>query len=198
MKRIITMSLALLGASLSAATVEWNVFAVRQDQDLGACSIYYYGGDKTPEIGFRVQGDSLVADSAMINCGCSVALWALGIFDDVITEEYVRNCQMVGDVYFSDLGEITLSDMLFVEGEEYYLVLAGKGCDVYYTSWVNFAVEDGAISIIGSAVSDGSLYVGGGAVTIPEPSGGLLLILGVAMLALKRKTRARNNGTTRP
>ena len=60
----------------------------------------------------------------------------------------------------------------------------------YYYGWVNLTLGyDGSIYAYGAFDEDGGpVVVGGGAWTggIPEPSGGMLLLLGVAVLGLKR------------
>ena len=184
MKKIILFVFALFDLILSAATVEWDVFEARVYDDVGGLSIYYYGGNMTPELGLVRNGDDFIADETLINCGFSAAIWAIGTFGDVITEDYVRDCTLVADVWFSDPGKITLSDFEFLDGDEYYLVLVGHGYDGEYSAWVNIEVEDGEILILNSALSTGALYVGGGA--IPEPSSGLLIAIGLIAIALRR------------
>ena len=85
----------------------------------------------------------------------------------------------------------------FVEQPDFYLVFVAENWEDYVSGaanphrwygWVNLAVNaDGALDVIGSdvAVYGDPLTVGGG--TTPEPSSGLLLLLGTAMLAVRRK-----------
>ena len=54
--------------------------------------------------------------------------------------------------------------------------------------WVELYNDNGTIAVGNSAymLAGGSLYVGGGEV-IPEPSSGMLILFGAALLALKRR-----------
>ena len=65
----------------------------------------------------------------------------------------------------------------------------------YYYGWVNVTLDyDGSIYAYGAVDEDGGpMVVGGGAWTggIPEPSGGMLLLIGVAVLELRRKNYVR-------
>ena len=55
--------------------------------------------------------------------------------------------------------------------------------------WVSLGANGDAVVVVDGAYGlDGDAMIVGG-YAVPEPSGGLLLILGVAVLALKRKTR---------
>ena len=57
----------------------------------------------------------------------------------------------------------------------------------YYYGWAEYMVDvDGTFRLLNSAIDfdGGAMVVGGGAV--PEPTGGLLLLVGVAALALRR------------
>lgn len=59
----------------------------------------------------------------------------------------------------------------------------------YYYGWAEYVVdEDGTFKILNSAIDfdGGAMIVGAGA--IPEPTSGLLLMLGVVALVLRRKT----------
>ena len=83
--------------------------------------------------------------------------------------------------------------------QEYYLIFAVENIDDYNSNaqdpryaygWAHFAVNgDTSLSLLGSAMSlDGSPVVVG---AIPEPSAGVLAVLGVALLALRRRRMER-------
>ena len=65
--------------------------------------------------------------------------------------------------------------------------LVGMDESIIY-GWIEFSINDG-IDITDSAIDldGGPMIVGGGAYSIPEPSGGLLFILGAAALGLRRR-----------
>ncbi len=76
-------------------------------------------------------------------------------------------------------------------GDDFYLAFVlGDGYDRSYVyGWVNIGVEvNGNLTLLGSAadLAGGPMIVGGGG-AIPEPSSGLLLLLGWAALGLRRK-----------
>ena len=88
--------------------------------------------------------------------------------------------------------------------QDYYLIFAVENLDDYNNNvsdpryaygWAHLAVnDDKSLSLLASAMSlDGSPLVVG---AIPEPSGGLLLLLGISLLALRRSalgSRERTN-----
>ena len=74
----------------------------------------------------------------------------------------------------------------FVEDEAILEIVRG---DAYY-GWVEFHVSDVAeVALLASAIDLGgdSVVVGGGLAPIPEPSAGVLLLLGLSALALRRR-----------
>ena len=76
--------------------------------------------------------------------------------------------------------------------ETYYLaLLGGENFDEYW-GWVELqGNQTDGLSVVSSALSkDGPLIVGGGLADpdpTPEPTSGMLIVLGVAGLALRRK-----------
>lgn len=69
--------------------------------------------------------------------------------------------------------------------------LNGRGADpsTCYTGWVEYMIDDsGKFNLLNSAIDfDGGPMIVG---AIPEPTSGLLLLLGIAGLALRRKSTA--------
>ena len=64
-----------------------------------------------------------------------------------------------------------------------------KRGDAYY-GWVEMcATGDTNVDVIASAVdlAGGAMIAGGGAAPTPEPSGGMLVVLGFAALTLRRR-----------
>lgn len=73
---------------------------------------------------------------------------------------------------------------------EIYEYLDGRRVEIptCYYGWAEYLIEsDGTISILSSALEldGGSIFVGGAA--IPEPTSGVLFVVGIGLLALRRK-----------
>ena len=96
--------------------------------------------------------------------------------------------EMAADVEYT-IGEVVLSGADFnghecpaSEGHTYLAVLGFNG--VHYYGWVEM---DGMTVVSSAITADGPLVIGTGIFAIPEPAGGLLVLLGVAALALRRR-----------
>ena len=97
-----------------------------------------------------------------------------GIYDVTVEQDYVT--------YLAFCGEILSGDSMSS--------LARTG--VYLYGWVSLEVDENGIPVLtGSAIDldGGPMIVGGGAWTggIPEPSGSMLFLFGVAVLGLRRR-----------
>lgn len=149
-----------------------------------------------------------------VNVGWNVALWVLATEGDVLSKGYFSQPHVVlKDDYnpmidqSSDLPQPTpiainsVGDSIDVHtGDRFYLALIGYWYeDVDQTvnplpipdladfyGWVELEAGQTELSLLGSAFSYSPLVVGGG-LAIPEPSAGLLLLLGLAALSLRRR-----------
>ena len=102
--------------------------------------------------------------------------------DDSGAENYVIAMDRDTTTYLAFCGEVLSGDNM------YSLERTG----VYLYGWVSLGVDENGIPVLtGSAIDldGGPMIVGGGAWTggIPEPSGGMLFLLGMAMLGLRRR-----------
>ena len=130
--------------------------------------------------------------------------WVKPTGDNVIVDEsatrhlseYVIH-QFIDAPAYED--SFSVSSFTVNTGEDFYLMFCVDtnypNLDVIY-GWVQLRMEmDGTISYLHSAydLDGGPMIVGGGAWTggIPEPSGGMLLLLGVAVLSLRREDRKK-------
>ena len=98
------------------------------------------------------------------------------------------------------LGEYSSEGTLNLHNNESaYIAVLGDSwnpdpAERYYTGWVEIRNVNGEIVIDSSALSFSSLRVGSGETfdglnAIPEPSGASLMLIGLGLLGLRRKTR---------
>jgi len=172
-------------------------------------TIQNYTGYITPEVGFSLSRngagniEALAPDSTYVNCGNSAGYWVRAYADDVITESYVKSAQLVADLWYD--GKVALGESInVVNGQTLYLALLGLDQayndpttgewirNMKYSAWVKVKVAGADLEILDSDLSYDSLVVGrhataGALNSIPEPTGGLLVLLGTAGLALRRR-----------
>ena len=104
--------------------------------------------------------------------------------------------------YVFSTGAQEYSDASLAEGTtyNYYLVLVDAAGENYYAQSYSYTARDGTATptadaftaaVSGATVSSGmtAFSTGGGGGDIPEPTSGLLLLVGGAMLALRRKQK---------
>ena len=126
---------------------------------------------------------------------------------DLIDESTTRH--LPSDAYFLhayiDDQEYGGTHQLQIEPDsDFYIMFASsdEGCMTtprYMYGWVNIGVDSfGNLSLLGSAIDlDGGPMVVGGGSAIPEPSGTLLILLGGAVLVMRRSGAIRRRPTKR-
>ena len=187
----------LVANSLVAADVRWNFVNASGSSNELYLSCYL---DRTFALGLWIES-SIVASGCRIQDTGTVANFSGNIMQsysgNVVSESTIRHRQM--DDYLNhswiDDGTVGGTHELYVnKDDDFYLMfvvcdgISGPGLNYVY-GWVNIGVEaNGNLTLLGSAVdlAGGPMIVGGGG-AIPEPSSGLLLLLGWAALGLRRK-----------
>ena len=150
-----------------------------------------------------------------VNAGWNVGIWVLAMAGDILSKEYFTqphivlkdsyNSMIDGSSHLpqpSPISVNSIGDSVGVaNGDKFYLALIGYWYDssgdsmdigaipdvADFYGWVEFEATRTELNILGSAFSYSPLVVGAGAVAIPEPSGALLVLLGLSTIALRRR-----------
>ena len=187
-RNVLLLLIAFMTVSdLFGATVIWDAF-----EQFGN-NFYYYGGP-TPEIGFSVMEADvyyIVATAdGQINAANPRAYWVRAEKGDVVNDGFLHSGEMVLDAYYSDRTEIEHGSVTAMKDSTFYLALIVDDADYY--GWLAIDVDkDGMLTLSHSVLSDteGILVVG----AIPEPSSAVLMLVGLAWLALRRRRHVRRD-----
>ena len=202
LRTIALLALSIFTLRGEAGEVRWNVFDLTMDGSmyyppLDGQAAGYYGGDITPEIGFlynrNQQGriTSITAAWELMNCGANANTWVLANYGD----ELITSADFLAK---TSVFENTIT--VPTRGTEFYLAFKGILFDydeqigmteLPYYGWVNLGVTrtDG-LYVNNSAVSIGNPIAVGSysALSTPEPTSGLLLLVGSALLLIRRRS----------
>ena len=186
MKKIVFVlfTCVLTELPVMGATVIWDAF------EQAGNGFYYYGGP-TPEINFSVElyPSVIVANAeGPVNAANPRSYWVEASAGDAVNDVYLFSdtARFVFDVYYTNPSEIRGFSVAAMKGSTFYLALVVDDADYY--GWLAIDVDsEGALHLAHSALStEPGIVVG----AIPEPSSAVLLLLGIAGLALRRrKTR---------
>ena len=211
MSRMIVMGVFvfLVAFPVFAATVSWSIRrqdwyresdnplittttingGVESKDDASGASIMGMIFTRTDTDGTHIKVYDYSGTAAPVN-----TRWLLAFYGDMLevsTLPSFKDVELTASYDFGTGGDKS------ADPSDFYLVFVAENWEDYVSGaanphrwygWVNLAVNaDGALDVIGSdvAVYGDPLTVGGG--TTPEPSSGLLLLLGTAMLAGRRK-----------
>lgn len=192
-RNAILMSIALFAVfELNGATVIWGAFEQSWN------NFYYYGGP-TPEISFSVDKTAryiFATADGPVNIANPRAYWVLAEFGDIVNDSLLASRDMILDAYYSDRSKIEYGGMsapvdstfylaLIVDDAEYYGWLAIY-VDMYGELWLAQSVLSTEPGIVVGAMPEPTIE------PTPEPSSGLLLLIGVAGLALRRRYNLRS------
>ena len=210
----VTMSMVLLvGSPVGfAATVIENPFAwscLHDDDISGRFSIEWYSVDFGigSSVWIDVMGNfvsdgnraTMTADGGVLE---SIGNWVKAEYGTCVDASTVRNQKEYFQRGPFDDGGTSTYDVTIEQDHITYLAFCGEilsgdmsslaRTGVYLYGWVSLGVDENGIPVLtGSAIDldGGPMIVGGGAWTggIPEPSGGMLFLLGMAMLGLRRR-----------
>jgi hypothetical protein len=165
------------------AEVIWDAF--KQDGN----EFYYYGGP-TPEINFTVgvyPAVIVAKHEGPLNAANPRAYWVQANVGDTVTDDYLFSDigRLILDAYYTDPTEISSYLVVAEKNTTFYLALIVDDADYY--GWLAIDVDSsGGLHLAHSALStEPGIVVG----AIPEPSSAVLLLLGFAGLALRRKGR---------
>lgn len=215
MKALATFALlSLLTITGEAGEIHWNTFEGSlmhvwiddgsvYGSEAQAYSVHDYSWSVfgSPEVIFKYTIDSYgditrATPINMCNAAAPMAYWVWAQSGDVLTDlsdfkkhDLVYECHCDG--IHNDVTGRGVS-LPYYGTETYYLaLLGGENFDEYW-GWVELeGNQTDGLNVVSSAVSkDGPLIVGGGLVhpgPVPEPTSGLIMFLGVAGLALRRR-----------
>ena len=205
MMRFLAAALLVFFAVRCDAAASWFSVANHDWGDESGISIYYYGF-ATPEVGFVATRDwhgdleKLTPSISYVNCGNSAAYWMLAYAGEEIGNSLMRNADLVLDAFYTNPSGHTEGDPLYVfDGDSFYLALIGNdgiaGAGSEYTAWVEVGVNGSTLEVLDDELSYGTLTVGQHPYTppsppitpTPEPTSGLLLLVGSAMLLIRRQ-----------
>ena len=185
------LAAALVSWSAHSASVEWNAFAVT-DWDSWWPGLWTIDSS-IGGMGINSNGD-IVADGSIYSSGDFGSYWVYASAGDYLAGfgDYAA-LPLAADLAFTSdnaIGGENINAHRDSDGKLYLAIIAKEGQDSpkYHYGWVYLQDK----TILSSALSDLPLYVGTGEV-IPEPSSGVLLLLGVAGLALGRKRLNRGD-----
>ena len=197
---VLATFLSLACVQCDGANIEWNTFDVYDfsSWEVGL-RLVQSGLPYAPGIAFSADGS--VNEAGSFNCDEGGSYWVYSFYGDalLIFDDYL-NRELAADVCYSSSG-ITSTGANFNGHEDLasnghtYLAIIGFNDmqldsdfnvihnHVEYFGWI----EMDGMSVVSSALSaDGPLRVGTGQV-LPEPSSDILLLLGLAGLALRRR-----------
>ena len=215
-KLLLFTLLILSAARIDAAEVLWGLFSSESSEihyGTPGAQLYHYGhsgtaaGNIQPEIGIQYwyTEDMLAAIDGCgpANVGMNGTIWIDALYGDVLIDSYFATCFASGDRLYVENGFFDpywAPETMYIRdvtiGETIYIAFAGLSGSVEtpvpYYGWLELNVEDNGLSLVSSALTYSSgLIVGTGDFSaIPEPSAGVLLLLGLAGLVLRRRPQA--------
>ena len=129
--------------------------------------------------------------------------WAIALYGEIVSEETFGSLVAIEDFYGND---ISTGGTLVENSSDFYMALKVSevlmGADNYevgqsWYGWVHVSIDDDLhMNLLGADIN-----LTGGAVTVgatPEPSSALLLLVGGALLALRRSRNVRFDLSTCP
>ena len=154
------------------------------------------GAVNAPAVGALSAGTAYIFESSaaetILAAFAAGEDWTVGAYDSSeITSAGKVTAKTASPFEYGGTGVAAHMDAIFafaqtIEGEKYLYISTVAGADGTAVSAQTLQFTEGGVS---TAIKDKNTYAGAGwyGSTVPEPTSGLLLLLGVAGLALKRR-----------
>ena len=199
--KLIVIMLCWLNAHvLLAMSTDWKTLSLEENGSDLAGRVHY--SLQSFEFGFvpmcgTVSADNLTLsfdEGGYMEFSNALVLSMVGVENN---ETYMRGQSsyhylsesLYGDPYSTDYR--TDSPLVIPKGNSVYVAVAGHSklyTDEILYGWAKLSVGlDGMLHLDDSALAPRGVFVVVGQSSIPEPSGGMLLLLGVAVLVLRRR-----------
>lgn len=178
--------------TLKGATVEWDVSQVYYDHSaIGDSGMLFTIGRPFLNIYAEVVGSSLLLRALPDSNLASANTYAVASKGDIVSREYMDGKgEYFAWAQYNNPNVHTDYSILLNDSENIYLAfIADYGTfDTPRYGWVELGLdEDGLLKAYSSAwdIDGDSIIVG----DVPEPTSGLLLIFGLAVLSLRRRKK---------